>query len=256
MISTAPHRPASLASAVVRALTLGGILVVGLGGGATWAAPAEDHSKHVMPAGLMHSEQAVVLPEVMVTRADGKRMALAEALNDGRPVLLNFVYTTCTAICPVTSQVFNEFRERIGASEREQVNMVSISIDPEQDTPKRLSAYAKRFGSAGTWSHYTSSSADAVAIQKAFGAWRGDKMNHQPTTYLRGAPGKAWQRFDGFIGPRQLVEQYLNVQQGLGADACADPSMKSVKRATGAGGVVPVSLKVMAVPPRADHPRP
>jgi protein SCO1/2 len=178
-----------------------------------------------------------------VTRGDGKRMTLAEAIDDGRPVMLNFIYTSCNAICPVTSQVFVEFRERLGAVERDKINMVSISIDPEQDTPRRLTAYAKRFGSAGAWSHYTSSSADAVEIQRAFGAWRGDKMNHQPTTWLRVAPGKPWQRYDGFVGPEQLVQQYLALMSG--AEVCIEPSGKTTstigKGAAALAGVTPRS---------------
>lgn len=191
------------------------------------AAPAADpHAAHKLSAGQERSDQQYALPAVKVTRGDGKRMTLAEAIDDGRPVMLNFIYTSCNAICPVTSQVFVEVRERLGA-ERDKINMVSISIDPEQDTPRRLTAYAKRFGSAGTWAHYTSSSADAVEIQRAFGAWRGDKMNHQPTTYMRGAPGKPWVRLDGFFSPEDLVSNYLHVAQGQGDDNCVQPPVKA-----------------------------
>jgi protein SCO1/2 len=207
------------------------------------AAAADSHAGHTLGSGQQHSVQNYSLPAVKLTRGDGKRMSLAEAIDDGRPVMLNFIYTSCNAICPVTSQVFVEFRERLGSVERDKINMVSISIDPEQDTPRRLTAYAKRFGSAGTWSHYTSSSADAIEIQRAFGAWRGDKMNHQPTTWLRVAPGKPWQRYDGFIGPEQLVQQYLALMGG--ADVCIEPSSKmtstSGNGAAALAGVTPRS---------------
>jgi protein SCO1/2 len=76
----------------------------------------------------------------------------------------------------VTSQVFVEVRERLGA-ERDKLNVVSISIDPEQHTPRRLAAYARRSGSDGAWARYTSSRANAIEIQLTFGAWRGDMMN-------------------------------------------------------------------------------
>jgi protein SCO1/2 len=189
-------------------------------------AAADDHAGHTMAAGTSHSMESYKLPDVRVTRNDGKRMTLAEALDDGRPVMLNFIYTSCNAICPVTSQVFVEVRERLG-SDRDKINMVSISIDPEQDTPKRLTAYAKRFGSSGTWAHYTSSSADAIEIQRAFGAWRGDKMNHQATTWLRTAPGKPWQRYEGFTSPADLVAGYVQLAQGQGAENCIDPASAS-----------------------------
>lgn len=170
-------------------------------------AAADPHAGHTMAPGVVRSERAYRLPDVKVVNADGKRMSLSQALDDGRPVVLNFIYTTCNAICPVTSQVFLEFRERLGA-ERSKVNMVSVSIDPEQDTPRRLTEYAQRFGSAGVWSHYTSSAAGSAEIQRALDAWRGDKMNHQPTTYLRAAPGKPWVRLDGFVSPEVLVQEY------------------------------------------------
>jgi len=172
----------------------------------TAAHSQHDHSNHAAPAGVSRSEMSVSVPSVNVLRADGKRMTLSEAIEDGRPVMLNFIFTSCNAICPVTSMVFVEFREKLGAA-RDQINMVSISIDPEQDTPRRLTAYAKRFGSAGTWPHFTSSSADSAEIQRAFGSWRGDKMNHQPITYLRSAPGRPWIRIDGFAPPEVLVRE-------------------------------------------------
>jgi protein SCO1/2 len=184
------------------------VLAAGLVGATSGPALAADaHNHHAVESGLTRSEHVYPLPAVKVTRADGVRMTLTEALDDGRPVLLNFIYTSCNAICPVSSQVFAEFRERLGAP-RDKINMVSISIDPEQDTPRKLTEYATRFGSAGLWAHYTGSVAGAVEIQRAFGVWRGDKMNHQPVTFLRAAPGKPWVRLDGFIGPTALLDEF------------------------------------------------
>ena len=157
--------------------------------------------------GIKRSTAAYAMPAVSLTRADGKRLRAAEVLDDGRPVMLNFVYTSCNTICPVTSQVFMQTRELLGA-QREQVNMVSISIDPEQDTPRKLSAYAKRYAAAGAWAHYTGSAAESAAMQRAFAAWRGDKMNHLPLTFLRAAPGQPWVRLDGFASPEQLLTEY------------------------------------------------
>ncbi len=166
-----------------------------------------DHKADPAAMTLLKRTQQVTLPDLPVVRMDGKRMKLAEAINDGRPVVLNFIYTSCTAICPVTSQVFMEFREQIGA-EKDRINMVSFSIDPEQDSPKRLTQYAKRFGSSGTWAHYTGSVPDSETLQRAFEAWRGDKMNHQPLTFIRATPTGPWLRLDGFMSPADLVNEY------------------------------------------------
>jgi len=208
-VRTRGKRPSPVAACALSiAVTLCGVLVVADG-----ASAQEDHSGHQAAAARVRSEHAYTLPALKVTRADAKQLTLAEAIDDGRPVILNFVYTTCNSICPVSSQVFVEVRERLGA-DRLKVNMVSISIDPEQDTPGKLTEYANRFGSAGVWAHYTSTSADAVSIQRAFDAWRGDKMNHQPTTYIRSSPGKPWVRLDGFYPPSALVSEFQKTLSG------------------------------------------
>lgn len=147
------------------------------------------------------------VPHVGVVRHDGKRVDLAADLDDARPVFLNFIYTTCTAICPPMSQVFSQLQRKLGA-ERERVRMVSVSIDPEQDTPRRLEEYARRFDAGAQWTFYTGSVESSVAVQKAFSAYRGDKMNHAPLTLVRPAPGKPWVRLEGFATSAQLLEEY------------------------------------------------
>src|SRR5439155_1298202 len=85
---------------------------------------------------------------------------------------------------------FAQFQSRLGPEDR-RVHMVSISIDPEHDTPQRLRAYANKFHAGPQWQHYTGTLRDSLAAQQAFGAYRGDKMGHPPSTLLRAA---AWAR--------------------------------------------------------------
>lgn len=175
--------------------------------GAALAAGGHDHSQHAAPpVSIQRSEQRLQPAAVTLQRADGRRVALASLLDDGRPVMLNFLYTSCTAICPVTAQVFAEVREQLGP-QRDAVNVVSVSIDPEQDTVARLADYARRFDAGTHWTFLTGSSADSVAVQKSFRAYQGDKMNHVPVTFLRAAPGQPWVRLDGFATPRQLLAE-------------------------------------------------
>lgn len=187
-------------------------------------AQAEDHSRHVASsAGLQRSDKALRPAAVPVLRQDGRRVAFDQALDDGRPVMLNFVYTSCTAICPVTAQVFAEVRERLG-KDRDAVHVVSVSIDPEYDTPQRMGDYARRFQGGGSWSFFTGTLADSVAIQRSFGAYQGDKMNHVPVTFVRAAPGQPWVRLDGFASPKVLVELLRPML------AAAPPALKTSSR--------------------------
>jgi protein SCO1/2 len=147
------------------------------------------------------------VPSVELVREDGKIVRFSDELADTRPVVLNFIYTTCNGICPMLSQTFSFLQNKLGA-QRESVHLVSISIDPEQDTPQRLTEYAKQFHAGPEWHHYTGTTAASLLLQRAFGVYRGDKMSHSPVTLLRPAPGMPWVRFDGFATADELLREF------------------------------------------------
>jgi len=149
-------------------------------------------------------------PAVMLVRADGKSVSLPHELDDGRPVLLNFIFTTCSSLCPLTSRTLEEFQDKLGP-EAARIHLMSISIDPEQDTPSRLSDYARKFHAGPEWQYYTGTVAASLAAQRAFDVYRGEKMSHTPVTLMRAAPGKPWLRIEGFVTPAELVDDYRNL---------------------------------------------
>jgi protein SCO1/2 len=168
-----------------------------------------DHGQ-IDSARMRLSEIRAALPDVVLVRSDGKRVSLPKELDDGRPVVLNFIFTTCPGICPIMSHTFSLLQDKLGP-DRERVHMVSISIDPEQDTPARLRAYAKQFSAGPQWQHYTGSVEASIAAQKALGAYAGDKMSHDPVTFMRAAPGQQWRRIDGFASAEDLMTVFSDL---------------------------------------------
>jgi protein SCO1/2 len=159
---------------------------------------------HMVMEQTKHQIADYKLPQIQLVREDGKSVSLIDELNDGRPLVLNFMYTTCTEICPLTSKIFAELQDKLG-TERDRVHMVSISIDPEQDTPEVLAKYAHKFGAGPQWQFYTGTIDASIAAQRAFEVYRGDKMEHSPVTFIRAAPGKPWLRIDGFAKADELL---------------------------------------------------
>jgi protein SCO1 len=159
--------------------------------------------------GSMSTAQYII-PAVQLLRQDGRSVSLTEEMNDGRPIVLNFIFTSCSSTCPLMSQVFAQFQERLGA-ERAGVHLMSISIDPEEDTPARLREYARRFHAGPQWQHYTGTVEASLATQRAFAVYHGDKMSHTPVTLLRASPGQPWHRIDGFVTPDELLSEYRRV---------------------------------------------
>jgi protein SCO1/2 len=169
--------------------------------------PAAGNATPTRDSDVRRSPAQFAVPHVTLVRDDGKSVDLAAELDDGRPVVVNFIYTSCTTICPMSSQVFEQFQEDLGSA-RDSVHLVSISIDPEQDTPARLRAYAAQFHAAKSWNHYSGTLAASVAVQRAFNAYRGDKMSHVPLVLVRAAPGKPWIRLEGFARADDLIAEH------------------------------------------------
>jgi protein SCO1/2 len=194
--------------------------LVALGGmGALGAVRADeakhvhDHSAHMAAAAksvLKRREVTYQAPTVTMLDQRGRKVVFSKALEDGRPVILNFIFTSCTTICPVTTQIFAQVQSRL-AGELEKVHMVSVSIDPEYDTPARLLAYTRQYGAGPQWDFYTGSIAASTQVQKAFDAYRGDKMNHEAVVLLRGRRGTPWLRLDGFASAETIVDAYRSV---------------------------------------------
>jgi len=180
---------------------------------AAWADAQTDarDAHHLLAAPkAIRGQTQLAIPDVKLVRADGHEVRFKDEIDDGRPVVVDFIYTTCTAVCPLSSQVFAELDQRAGASKG--LHLVSVSIDPEEDTPERMRKYAVRFDASPRWSFYTGSLEASETVQRAFHVFRGTKMFHEPATLLRTAPGQPWVRFDGFVTPSELLDE-------LGGDA-------------------------------------
>ena len=153
-----------------------------------------------------------IMPDVAVVRQDGKKLSFIKELDDGRPVILNFIFASCSAICPMLTHVFSKVQTKL-EKDSKKFHLISISIDPENDTPTKLTEYAKRFEAGPHWDYYTGTRETSIAIQKAFNAYRGDKMNHASVIFMRAAPGKPWLRLEGFVSPDAVIREYDNMVQ-------------------------------------------
>lgn len=160
--------------------------------------------------GYKRSVKTYTIPDVMLTDFDNRPVRLRDLLVTNDPVMMNFVFTTCRTICPVTTKVLSEVPSRLGGDGK-RLRMISISIDPENDTPLQLKAYARSFQAGERWKFLTGNSQDVKTVLMALDSYRGDKMNHEPVTLMRQASIKSWVRIDGFATPDELVREYRKV---------------------------------------------
>lgn len=169
-----------------------------------------DHSQHQMmmsQTGYSVSKVDYTVPAVELTSERGETANIANVLNSDKPVMLNFIFTTCTTICPVLSASFSQVQEVLG-DEMGDLEMVSITIDPEYDTVDKLSAYARRFDAGEQWRFFTGNLEDVVSVEKAFDIYRGSKMNHEPITLIRVSSKAPWLRINGLADANDIVTEY------------------------------------------------
>lgn len=168
-----------------------------------------DHHRHAIPGeqdGYVRTLATYTVPDVKLLDANGAGVPLRNQLED-KPVILNFIFTSCGAICPVMSATFSQVQAALG-KDSDAVRMVSISIDPEHDTPAALKSYAKKYSAGPQWQMLTGSLDNSIAVQRAFDVYRGDKMGHGPVTFLRAKTGQSWVRLDGFASASTILREY------------------------------------------------
>ncbi len=168
--------------------------------------PEHHHHHAVASDGYTRAVASYKTPDVKLVDANEKEVSLHDSLDGSEPVMLNFIFTTCSTICPVMSATFSQVQAKLGSNSK--MRIISISIDPEHDTPSKLKEYAKRFEAGPQWSMLTGSIENSIAVQRAFDIYRGDKMNHEPVTFMRKGPDQPWVRINGFISADDLLREY------------------------------------------------
>jgi protein SCO1/2 len=109
------------------------------------------------------------VPAFSLTDAAGKPFGNAQL--DGAPFVIDFMFTTCPEICPRMTEEMGKLQTwMVNRGLDARVRLVSVSIDPDRDTPEKLRAYAQKFHArAGTWTFVTGSQqAIEDAVVKGF----------------------------------------------------------------------------------------
>jgi protein SCO1/2 len=169
----------------------------------------EDHSMHMkmmQQQDYSVSSEQYSIPDVTLLAANGDEISMGDLLSADEPVALNFIFTTCTTICPVMTATFAKMQRELDREQLGRLRVVSISIDPEYDRPEILRSYAKRFNASDSWLFLTGRSEDINAVMRAFDAYAGSKMNHQPLTFMRRHPQQPWLRVEGLASGKDLAD--------------------------------------------------
>jgi protein SCO1/2 len=147
------------------------------------------------------------MPDVTLINQDGKKVQFKSFVKQGKVVILDFIFGTCTTICPVLSASFVNFQNKLGP-DVDNVQLISISIDPEHDTAKVLKEYLKKFRAKPGWDFLTGKKGYVESVMNAFNAYTADKMAHYPLTFVYSPVQDRWFRIDGLVATSELMDEY------------------------------------------------
>ena len=151
-------------------------------------------------------------PDLRLTDQHASSLRLSELLESKAIVALNFIFTACPTVCPIYSAVFAEAK-RSAKLDSDEVQFISISIDPANDTPGQLANYAARFRAGANWAFLTGGLDQVHATQRAFEVYRGEKMNHPQALFLHHKDSKSWVRLEGMVSAEALVSEIIALRE-------------------------------------------
>jgi len=149
------------------------------------------------------------VPDVQVRDQTGKLVRFHSDLIKGRKVAINFIFTSCTSVCSPMTATFRAVQQELKARKRDDVHLISVSVDPLTDTPETLTAFGKKFGAEAGWTFVTGSRKSIDEILKAFAIGAGDPDDHAPLVYLSDESGRTWTRSSGLAAPLAIVDRLV-----------------------------------------------
>jgi protein SCO1/2 len=191
-----------------------------LTGGGAFADVAHEHHQHHGHGAVDHSQHKAAAENAQPAAAGTIELKLAEAkLIDqhgtaldfkadvvGRKiVVMDFVYTTCTTVCPVLSVLLAQVQDKLGRRAGSEVALVSMSVDPVRDTPARLKEHSARYQAGPGWTWLTGRTQAVESVLKSLGAYTPSFVDHPALVMVGDGQTGKWTRYYGFPDPDQIV---------------------------------------------------
>jgi protein SCO1/2 len=140
-----------------------------------------DHAQHGAAAKPAAPQTTRVnLTDTALLDQDGRSVRLKSDVMGDRIVVVGFIYTSCTTVCPVLSAVLAQTQAKLGARLSRDVGLVTVTVDPLRDTPARLKEYSARHGAGAGWTWLTGNKPQIDEVLKVFGAYTPNFIDHPP----------------------------------------------------------------------------
>jgi protein SCO1/2 len=156
-------------------------------------------------------------PNVVLTTHEGERVRFYDDLVKGKIVVVTFMFTACQGICPLTIAKLARVQDLLGERAGRDVFFYSVTLDPENDTPRVLKDYAQTVGAKRGWTFLTGRQEDIDLVRRKLGAYDpdpavdADKSQHGGViVYGNEAIGR-WAAVPYLLTPRSIAKAVFRV---------------------------------------------
>jgi protein SCO1/2 len=151
--------------------------------------------------------------DVELINQDGQKMRFYSDVLKDKVVVINTFFTTCTGVCPPINRTLERMQEALGERLGKDAFLVSMSVDPETDTPVRLKEYSRRFHARPGWIFLTGKKENVDWALYKLGQYVETKDGHSTIMIIGNEPKGLWKKAFGLAKADELmkiVEDVIN----------------------------------------------
>jgi protein SCO1/2 len=177
--------------------------------------PTEPHD-HSHMTSEASSPAAKYFTDVELVNQDGKKVHFYTDVLKGKTVVVNAFFTTCTSVCPPMNRNMEKIQEVLKDRVGKDVFFVSITVDPDVDTPARLKEYAKKFHAGPGWMFLTGKKENLDWALYKLGQFVENKDDHKTIFIIGNEPTGLWKKAFGMANVAELVQVVESVVNDKG----------------------------------------
>jgi protein SCO1/2 len=144
--------------------------------------------------------------DVELINQDGQKMRFYSDVLKDKVVIVNTFFTTCTSVCPPMNRNLERVQEALGDRLGKDAFLVSISVDPETDTPPRLKEYSRRFHARPGWVFLTGKKENVDWALYKLGQYVEKKDDHSTIIIIGNEPKGLWKKAFGLAKADELMK--------------------------------------------------
>ena len=157
-------------------------------------------------AGPGRSAAEKYFSDVELINQDGQKMRFYSDVLKDKVVVINTFFSTCTGVCPPINRNLEKVQEALGDRLGKKAFLVSMSVDPETDTPARLKEYSRTFHARPGWIFLTGKKENVDWALYKLGQYVENKEGHTNIIIIGNEPKGLWKKAFGLAKADELMK--------------------------------------------------